>query len=79
MNKLNSPLKGNRLIKVQVNALNLNLSLKNHPPFSRDRLIEENGVLASSDPTHLGLNDRPFVPHNLYPVIGALFLWQSSR
>jgi hypothetical protein len=35
-NSLNSPLKGNRLITVHVNALNLNLSLKNHPPFSRE-------------------------------------------
>jgi hypothetical protein len=39
-----------------------------------EREIEENGVRASTDPTHLGLNDRPFVPHILYPVIGALFL-----
>jgi hypothetical protein len=36
MNNLNCPLKGNRLTKVNVNVLNLNLSLKNHPPFSRE-------------------------------------------
>ena len=28
---------------------------------------------------HLGLNDRPSVPHILYQAIGTLFPWQSSR
>ena len=43
--------------------------------------IEQNSVRVRnlSGPMHLGLNQRPFVPHILCQAIGALFLQQSLR